>query len=207
MSTVNENVVIGPGMAGTLMTPEEFFTAEDWDERYRYELIKGVLVVTPPPGEGERGPNELLANLLYDYKKLEGAALDYTLPEHDIQIGDTIRRADRVIWTGLGKMPNVRRQIPTIAIEFVSNSRRDRRRDFEQKRDEYLSVGIAEYWVIDRFRRQLTVFRLDGDDVTEQVIVDGEVYSTTLLPGFELKPGSLFEEADKLRDAQDEDVS
>ena len=204
MSTVNEPVVIGPGMAGTLMTPEEFFTAEDWDERYRYELIKGVLVVTPPPGEGERGPNGLLDYQLRSFQKEhpEGSALDYTLSEHDIQIGDTIRRADRVIWAGLGKMPNVRRETPTIAIEFVSNSRRDRRRDFEQKRDEYLSVGIAEYWVIDRFRRQMTVFRSQENKVTEQIIADGESYSTSLLPGFVLEPGSLFEEADKLREAQ-----
>jgi len=207
MSTLRESATIGPGMAGTLMTPEEFQTAENWDENYVYELINGVLIVSPPPGEGERGPNGLLDYELRDYQKRhpQGSALDYTLPEQDIRIGNTIRRADRAIWAGLGRIPNVRRDVPTIAIEFVSDSRRDRLRDYEQKRDEYLSVGVREYWVIDRFRRQMTVYRPDGEDFSEQVVAEGQRYATPLLPGFELDLEKLLAEADKLADALDED--
>ncbi len=48
------------------MTPEEFDATPEraFDDRYRYELIRGVLVVTPPPGSGERGPNDELGYLL-----------------------------------------------------------------------------------------------------------------------------------------------
>jgi Uma2 family endonuclease len=36
-----------------LMTPEEFDAVTDYDERFAYELVNGVLVVTPIPSEAE----------------------------------------------------------------------------------------------------------------------------------------------------------
>jgi len=81
------------------MSPEQFDALTDFDERYRYELIHGVLVVTPPPGPTERDPNEELGYLLRDYKKHhpQGSALDKTLMEQEIQPGNDRRRADRVL--------------------------------------------------------------------------------------------------------------
>jgi Uma2 family endonuclease len=189
------------------MTPEEFDSAEDWDEAYNYELVNGVLVVTPPPSEGERGPNDLLGHWLRDYQDnhRKGAALNYTLTEHTIRTRKNRRRADRVIWAGLGRVPNVRRDLPTIVVEFVSPGRRSRQRDYHAKRDEYRGVGIAEYWVIDRFRRQLTVFRQVTDDVPERVVREGQVYTTPLLPGFRLPLSALLAEADLLAQAQQDD--
>ena len=46
--------------AGMLMTPEEFDAVTECDERYAYELVSGVLVVTPIPSEAESDPNEEL---------------------------------------------------------------------------------------------------------------------------------------------------
>jgi len=204
MSTVQEELFLSPELAGSLMTAEEFDAAEDADELYVYELIHGVLVVTPPPAEGERGPNDLLGQLLRNYQDRHplGAALNYTLTEHSVQTMDNRRRADRVIWAGLGRVPNVRRDVPTIVIEFVSAGRRSRQRDDEAKRDEYREAGIAEYWIIDRFRRQMTVFRPPAADVSKLVVREGEVYTTPLLPGFELPLSRLLAEADMLEQAE-----
>ena len=33
-------LVLGPGLAGTLMTPDEFHDADEVDEDFRYELIQ-----------------------------------------------------------------------------------------------------------------------------------------------------------------------
>ncbi len=38
---------LGLESAGILMSPDEFDAAADYDESFRYELIHGVLVVTP----------------------------------------------------------------------------------------------------------------------------------------------------------------
>ena len=79
-------LVLGPELAGTLMTPDEFHDADEVDEDFRYELIHGVLVVTPPPLEEERGPNEELGVLLHLYRMQhpQGSALDDTLSEQHV---------------------------------------------------------------------------------------------------------------------------
>ena len=96
-----------PELAGILLSPEEFDTIEDCDELYNYELVHGVLVVAPPPDIGEREPNEQLGHLLRSYQDQhpQGATLNLTVSEHSIRTPDSRRRADRVIWTGLGRDP------------------------------------------------------------------------------------------------------
>src|SRR4051794_32517909 len=107
---------IGPRSAGALMTPEAFDATPEaaWDDRYRYELINGVLVVTPSPSAGERGPNEWLAYLLLNYRETHprGAALDDTLPEQTLHATSNRRRCDRAIWAGLGRVPDPENDVP-----------------------------------------------------------------------------------------------
>lgn len=201
MSTTISTLSLGPHWNGAHLTPEEFDACEDWEPGYRYELINGVLIVSPPPSEGERGPNEELHGLLRDYWKTQDSPpYYYTLPEHTVVTHENRRRADRVIWAGLDRFPNVREDQPTIVVEFVSADRRDRIRDYETKRQEYLSVGIQEYWIIDRFARQMLVVRQTNDGFTEHRIAETERYATKLLPDFELPLSRLFEIADQLRD-------
>jgi Uma2 family endonuclease len=131
----------------------------------------------------------------------QGATLDLTVPEHLIRTPDS-RRTDRVIWTGLGRIPNTRQDQPTIVIEFVSASKRDFQRDYIDKRDEYLQAGVLEYWIIDRFRRRMTVVRGGADPVTEIVITEPETYTTPLLPGFALPLAQLLTVADAVEAAE-----
>jgi len=188
--------VIGPERNGTLMTAEEFDAAEEWDEDYAYELIRGVLIVSPAALPAERGPNAILVQLLLNYREQhpEGAALDATLDEHTIKTPTGRRRADRVIWTGLGRTPDWRADVPSIVVEFVSSGKRNRRRDYVEKRDEYAAIGVREYWVIDRFRATLTCFH--GGEAEVIVPRDG-IHRTPLLPGFELPLVRLLDEADR----------
>src|SRR5262245_1065343 len=128
----------GPESAGTLMTPREFDRA-DFVEGWRYELINGVLVVSPPPLESERDPNEERGHWLRTYRDShpKGWCLDATLPEQTVNTQANRRRADRVIWAGLGRQPRPK-DAPTVVVEFVSEGKRDRKRDYEEKRDEYM---------------------------------------------------------------------
>lgn len=180
---------------GIVMTPEEFDSVTDYDDEYSYELVNGVVVVNPIPLEAESDPNDELGFLLRDYKRNhpQGSALDKTMPERYVPTRTGRRRADRVIWAGLERVPNPKEDVPTIAVEFVSKARRDKDRDYIQKKKEYDEAGVKEYWVIDRFKRVLTVYHRDKKD---QVISEGDTYSTHLLPGFELPLARLFSLAD-----------
>lgn len=190
--------VVGLESAGVLMTPEEFDTIKDWDENYRYELIHGVLVVSAVPLPEQRHPNELLGHRLWGYKENhpQGAALDFTIPEEYVRGEDSRRIADRLIWAGLGRMPNPRSDLPTIAVEFVSAGRKNQQRDYVDKRAEYLAAGIKEYWIFDRFQRTLTVIHNRFDE--PQVINESEAYQSTFLPGFVVPLAELLQAADRL---------
>jgi Uma2 family endonuclease len=187
---------LGPESAGLSLSREEFLAIDDYDELFRYELIHGIVVVSPYPGPGERGPNGRLDQWLWNYhdNHPQGKSLDDTLQEQAIDTGACIRRVDRVIWVGLGRQPVPMQDVPAIVIELVSNTRRDRKRDYEEKRAEYAAIGVREYWVIDRFHRTLTICR--GDEVT-RVVKENETYETPLLPGFQLPLGELLKVADR----------
>jgi Uma2 family endonuclease len=191
---ITKPLVFGPGDNGLLLSPEEFDHA-DFEEGWRYELVQGVLIVSPIPAEQESVPNDYLGGLLWMYREYhpQGSHLDSTLPERFVYVESNRRRADRLIWAGLGRKPR-KKDAPTIAAEFVSRRKRDRTRDYFTKRDEYLlQAGVQEYWVFDRFERSLTVFTLRNGAIHEGVIKGNRVYKPRLLPGFELPLQKLWE--------------
>jgi Uma2 family endonuclease len=189
--------VFGPESNGILLTPRAFDRAE-FTEGWRYELINGVLIVSPIPSLNERDPNEELGRWLRNYQEghPQGTALDATIHEHTVKTRRNRRRADRVIWTGLGRLPTAK-EVPAIIAEFVSPRRRDWLRDYEDKRDEYLALRVQEYWVFDRFQRTLTVFTRAAGKVKKRVWREHQTYRTDLLPGFELPLARLFALADR----------
>jgi Uma2 family endonuclease len=87
--------------------------------------------------------------------------------------------------------------IPAIIVEFVSSKRRDWIRDYDEKRIEYLNAGARDYWIIDRFRRLMTIHRQNSGLPTTLVIKESESYQTDLLPGFVLPLARLLAKADQ----------
>lgn len=196
-------VSCGPDSAGVRLTLREFDGA-DFEEDWRYELINGVLVVSPIPSEEERSPNDELGYMLRHYRDHhpQGSALNETLTEQTVQTKRNRRRADRVIWAGLGRRPR-RKEKPAIIAEFVSPGKRNRERDYEFKRDEFLEIRVSEYWIIDRFERITSVFSKHGGRVRKRVINENEVYTTPLLPGFELPLAKLLAQSDAWKESSE----
>lgn len=194
IAVAKTNVVACPRLAGTLMTLEEFDAIRTWVPGWRYELIHGVLIVSPLPREGEMDPNEELGRWLRNYQEdhPDGKHLDCTLMERIVKTRQSRRRADRVLWVGLGRLPDPETDVPSVVAEFVSKRKRDRQRDYQEKRDEYMEIAVSEYWIIDRFRRIMTVIRNQPGGPVEIVVQENETYRTPLLPGFELPLANLL---------------
>ena len=191
---------LGPRSAGMLLTPKEFDRAsgikrlalrvDQWsacrvaDARHARSVIPTIDWGT---GSGQ-----------YREQHPQGSSLDLTLPEEEIETrqGQDRRRVDRAIWAGLGRDPE-EGEVPTIAVEFVSAGKVNQERDYIVKRAEYREVGVRQYWVIDRFRRTLTVFDFRGEKDEEHLIPEGKTYETPLLPGFVLDVKRLLALADR----------
>lgn len=192
---------------GILMTPEEFDDAdwEDFDRNWDYELINGVLVVSPIPLRQESDPNEELGHWLRKYQEdhPKGKSLDFTLAEQYVNTGANRRRPDRSIWAGLGRLPH-KDETPSVIVEFVSKRKRDRDRDYDAKRAEYEKIKVQEYWIIDRFERTMTAHLLVGGKYRKKIVSETQTYRSKLLPGFELPLARLLELADRWAD-QEED--
>jgi Uma2 family endonuclease len=188
---------LGPRSAGLLLTAAEFDRAR-FREGWRYELINEVLVVSPIPSRMVRDPNAQLGYWLRNYQEEhpQGSSLDATIYAETIETKQNRRHADRAIWAGLGRDPE-EGETPTVVVEFVSAGKVNQERDYLAKRAEYREIGVREYWVIDRFRRTLTVFRFGGDSDQELVISEKENYETRLLPGFVLPLARLLTFADR----------
>jgi Uma2 family endonuclease len=204
--TAKQTAPYGPRDAGALMTLDEF-EAADFERDHRYELIHGVLIVTPPALEEERDANEELGRWLRNYQEShpQGKSLNLTLPEQNVRTTFQNRRCDRVIWAGLERRPRSRgpvgrRDVPTIIVEFCSSRAADQRRDYEEKKNEYRDIGVREYWIVDRFRRLLTVYHRRGARWATRAIHEAETYRTLLLPGFELPLAKLLAVSDQYRD-------
>jgi Uma2 family endonuclease len=72
-----------------------------------------------------------------------------------------------------------------------------RKRDYEQKPEEYLRFGVREYWIVDIQRREMTVLRRSRDKWVKRIVQPGKLYRTKLLPGFGFDLAAAFEAAEQ----------
>ncbi len=80
--------------------------------------------------------------------------------------------------------------VPHIVVEVISPGGEDR--DFIDKREEYLRVGVREYWILDPEHRRLHVLARAGDTWEETIVPESGVYRTIFLPGLEVRPAELL---------------
>ena len=79
---------------------------------------------------------------------------------------------------------------PALVIEVVSENSRDR--DYTEKRDEYWTLGVKEYWIVDAKLQQVLILKRGRVQWTEKTLGPGDIYETKLLPGFQLPCQAIF---------------
>ncbi len=78
------------------------------------------------------------------------------------------------------------RQIPTLVVEVVSPGKTARSRDYQAKREEYLFLGIREYWVVDFEAREVLALVRQGDGTgwEDRLYRGNEVVESVSLPDY-----------------------
>jgi Uma2 family endonuclease len=82
---------------------------------------------------------------------------------------------------------------PDLVVEVLSQGSANERRDRETKLALYDRYGTPEYWIGDRFERQVDVYRRDTGSLSLVVQVQAaELLTSPLLPGFACPVKTLF---------------
>jgi Uma2 family endonuclease len=112
------------------------------------------------------------------------------------------RKPDLTVYLG-GRRPPARGVVdvpPDIAVEVVSPSPRDRRRDREDKMLDYAAFGIPFYWIVDPQERRLDIYER-GEANTYAVRVQaagGVVRSVPGCPGLAIDLDVMWARVDSL---------
>ena len=191
---------IGPSDHGRQVSFNDFRDA-DAAPGYTYELARGVVQVVQIPG----GPHAQIVDALHqqlaayrywnpDVIQLIASGADCRLEAPALA---TERHPDRAVY--LTPRPKVdppwSQWIPEIVIEVVSKGGEDR--DYNQKRDDYLAVGVQEYWIVDPDKRTMLALTRRGDRWHEQLVSERDSYHTEHLPRFELVLKDIFSLLDR----------
>ncbi len=86
-----------------------------------------------------------------------------------------------------------RHWFPELVIEVVSPS--SRKRDYEEKPEEYLRLGAKEYWIVDGQKKVMVVMRRVRNPWVERAIKPPAIYRPRLLPGLEFSCEAVFQAA------------
>jgi Uma2 family endonuclease len=193
-------IKIGPADHGRPMSLAEFEHAKV-QEGYLYELSRGVITVSDVPGRLHLLLVMAIRDLLHAYKALNPGRIRIIAAGNECKLlvpaFESERHPDLSIY--LTEPPLIdnatlwRHWFPEIVIEVVSPS--SRKRDYEEKPEEYLRLGAKEYWIIDGRDKVMVAMRRVRNRWVESRIEPPAIYQTRLLPGLEFSVGDVFRAA------------
>ncbi|MEQ9320428.1 MAG: Uma2 family endonuclease [Polyangiaceae bacterium] len=87
---------------------------------------------------------------------------------------------------------------PDIAVEVVSPSARDQRRDRADKRAEYTAFGVRWLWLVDPEAREVEILERDGDGYAARSQATGGVVDVPGCEGLVIDLEALWRKTDEL---------
>lgn len=194
MATAIRQITIGPAQHGRKMSFDKFIDA-DFQDGWLYELARGVIVVTNVPGINHDRIVLRIADLFARYDFAHQEIINHRSPGSGrlrLPGMKSDRHPDFAVY--LDPPPESDESwtlwVPHIVVEVVSKG--GIKRDYVEKKEEYLRLGVREYWIVDPIKHRLTVLDRAGDVWNEHVIGPRSIYRTELLPGLEVRPNDLL---------------
>jgi Uma2 family endonuclease len=191
---------IGPLDHGRKMSLKVFEFAET-EHAYHYELSRGYVTVS----EIANFIHALIVSMIRDSLgayRVAHPELDYLIfngMECKLLVPDleSERHPDIAVYLTRPKGPKNRtlwrRWIPGLVIEVVSAA--SDHRDYFEKRDEYWTLGVKEYWIVDGKRGQIVMLRRGKSKWIEKRLGPNDLCISKLLPGFTLACKPIFDAA------------
>jgi Uma2 family endonuclease len=176
-------------------------TSDDYvlipEDGQRHEILDGEHYVSPAPLTRHQRISSKLHLRLGSFVETHRlgwvlyAPTDVVLSLHDVAQPDLFFIFNERL--GIVTEANVQ-GAPDLVVEILSE--KTRRQDEGLKREIYERYGVREYWTLDPDRNSARVFRRIGNRlrlVAELSAAAGDVLTTPLLPGLEIRLTEIFE--------------
>jgi Uma2 family endonuclease len=168
------------------------------DDGKRREIIDGELFVSKVPHDDHQALVMTIGGELYLWNRDTG--LGQTRMGPGVVFSDADAVIPDVIWIGGERFRTAidasgHFQIaPDLAVEVLSRGSDNERRDRVAKLGLYSQRGVLEYWIVDRFARQVEVYRRAPNVGLQPsaILRDEDSLTSPILPGFELPLARLF---------------
>ncbi len=186
--------ILGPADHGRKMTLEDFDQAEP-AEGYSYELGRGVINVVNIPNRKHLAQVNEIKQRLYSYRAAHPGQIHTIAGGSDCKIiiegTSSERHPDIAVYTSApADDADWSTWIPELLIEVVSPG--SEKRDYEEKRDEYLTFGVLEYLIFDAARETVTAMTRENNRWQMRVLAPADMFQSAILPGLELPLAPIF---------------
>ncbi|MEM9538450.1 MAG: Uma2 family endonuclease [Cyanobacteria bacterium P01_E01_bin.42] len=168
------------------------------DNGNRYEIIEGELFVTRAPHWKHQDiAGAIYAELRY-WSQHQGSGQAAFAPS--VIFSDTDSVIPDVVWASSESLNTLLDDAghltgaPELVVEVLSRSASDRKRDYETKVKLYSIQGVLEYWIADRERRSLEVYRREAGQLKKvMTLYRSDRLTSPLLEEFSLASKNIFE--------------
>lgn len=182
------------------LRPQGSWTYEDWlhfpNDGWTYEIIDGVLYMSPPPGPGHQRSSRRLSKAMgiyiddHDLGELVYAPCGVHLPNQPVPVEPDLFfiRKDQL---DIIRDKHVK-GVPDLVVEILSPSNASY--DRETKFDMYQIAGVPEYWLVDYLNKTVEVFILsDGIYSLQQKYEIGDTVTSEQLAGLTIAVQAIFD--------------
>ncbi len=200
MSTVTR-IRIGPSDQGRAMSLAEFEHAETEGGRL-FELGRGIVAMVDVPKPYHLAMIHAIRRQLHEYDAAKPGRIHTIAAGGECKLLISDLESERHPDLAVYKTPPPEAEsddeiwsqwVPEIVIEVVSAS--SRQRDYHEKPEDYLRLGVIEYWIVDADEGFMKVLRRSRGRWAEQAVRPPALYRTRLLPGFEFSIEAVFHAA------------
>ncbi|HMN41559.1 MAG TPA: Uma2 family endonuclease [Phycisphaerales bacterium] len=171
-----------PRYSGLRMTADDYFALDD--DGFRYELIDGVVVMTPSPSPGHQDIRAEIEHQLRLFVRARGLGL--VLSEVDVRFDASLVYRPDLIFLRKGRYSKPLKRVevsPDLIVEVASPSTVSL--DQTTKLGDYQRFGVAEYWLVDASRHTIRFLRLVRGAYVEVQPSHGR-FESEAVPGFAL---------------------
>lgn len=175
---------------------EEFLQLQKESEE-RYEYIDGeIYLLASPRTAHQRALTELFV-IFYNF--FQGKKCTPMVAPYDIELRrspESINfvQPDIMIICDLEEKLNeddYYKGVPSLVVEVLSNS--TRRKDMVKKLDLYMSCGVNEYWIVNPFNKEVTIYLFEDKNMTNNITYkNNETVQSYIFEGLIAEIKSIF---------------